>query len=130
MKHIEVDVSKLKALQDALPERIDQLLGHELAIPCEVEAKRSMEGIKSGIAYGTHIASAPGEAPAIDTGLLRASIQAKRITYAQTWVVNAGTDYAEGLEFGTPRIAPRPFMLPAAEKVVAALPDLKAIVED
>lgn len=123
-----VDVSKLKALQGKLPHEVDKFLG-ELATTTEANAKDSMTGVKSGIAYGNHIASAPGEPPAVDTGLLRASIQAIRVHFGQMWVVNAGTDYAEGLEFGTPTIAPRPFMLPAAEKAVRDMPDIKAVVE-
>lgn len=125
---IKVDLSKLRAIHGALPEHVDQLLG-TLANTTEANAKDSMSGPKSGRRYGTHIASAPGEAPARDTGYLAASIQAVRIDYAKMWVVNAGTDYAEGLEFGTPEIKPRPFMLPAAEKAVNDMPDVKVVVE-
>ncbi len=36
-----------------------------------------LKGSRSGIRYGNHIASAPGEPPAVDTGALRNSFKAK-----------------------------------------------------
>lgn len=91
------------------------------ALSIEATAKASMTEPKSGRVYRrgkkTHQASAAGQAPAIDTGALANSIQADTTEadaklYAE---VGAGTEYAEPLEMGTARIAPRPFMTPAAE---------------
>lgn len=82
--------------------------------------KSIQRGTKSGIEYQKyqpkrrHRASAPGEAPATDTGRLAnsitADIQGKRAE------VSANTEYAPYLEFGTRTIAPRPFLFPALEK--------------
>ncbi|BDP42923.1 hypothetical protein DAETH_28920 [Deinococcus aetherius] len=63
-----------------------------------------------------HTASAPGDPPAVDTGRLRQSIVALKIAPGR-WRVGTNVEYAFWLEFGTRRIAPRPFMRPAAEKV-------------
>lgn len=63
-----------------------------------------------------HVASAPGEAPAVDMGLLSNSIRVER-TELLTAEVSAGTEYAEPLEFGTVKMAARPFMGPGAEHV-------------
>jgi phage gpG-like protein len=84
-------------------------------------AIRSIQrGTKSGITYEkidprrTHRASAPGEAPATDTGRLANSIQAD--IEGKNATVFTNVEYAPWLEFGTRTIEPRPFMFPALEK--------------
>ena len=62
----------------------------------------------------THRASAPGEAPANDTGALARSIQAN--IEGKTAEVFTNIEYAAWLEFGTLNIEPRPFLFPALEK--------------
>jgi len=91
----------------------------------EKEAKQSiLSGQKSGRIYTrrtvTHRASAPGEAPASDTGRLVNSITTyvNRISKLEALVV-AGrgvVKYARMLEFGTAKMSARPFMFPAFEK--------------
>ena len=82
--------------------------------------KSILRGTKSGVEYQKysprrkHRASAPGEAPASDTGRLAGAIRAD-IEGRQAEVV-ADTEYAAWLEFGTMKIQPRPFMVPAMEK--------------
>lgn len=51
----------------------------------------------------------------VDTGNLRNSIQAQEESATQ-WVVATGVEYAEYVEFGTSRMAARPYMTPAAER--------------
>lgn len=63
-----------------------------------------------------HRASAPGEAPATDTGTLVNSIQARRKARLEWWVT-VGAEYGAGLEFGKARVEPRPFMRPAVRKI-------------
>lgn len=63
-----------------------------------------------------HRRSAPGEAPASDTGTLVNSIKAKRYANLEWWVT-VGAEYGYGLEFGRARVLPRPFMRPAARAV-------------
>jgi len=95
------------------------------------EAIRSIQsGAKSGKTYKrynptrTHKASAPGEAPASDTGTLASSISidvdvernavvGKIIAYADD---GSGDNYAKHLEFGTQNMSARPFMQPALRK--------------
>lgn len=61
-----------------------------------------------------HQASAPGEPPASDTGRLVGSIRMDFTRIEElTGVVNARAGYAAHLEYGTSRMAPRPFMRPA-----------------
>jgi hypothetical protein len=80
------------------------------AIHSRVE--EAMREPKTGRIYGSHIASAPGEAPAIDTGLLIGSF--KEHFEGLRGIAYSPIDYAVNLEFGTPRVAPRPFYIPAA----------------
>lgn len=71
--------------------------------------------------FSTKSPSDPGDPPGVDTGNLKNSIVAKPETPEQ-WAVLAGADYAAWLEYGTEAIAPRPFMLPAFERTIHAIP--------
>lgn len=89
----------------------------------ETTAKRSIQsGSKSGDLYQKykprrqHQASAPGEAPATDTGRLVSSINNKIDPDGLGGVVEAATKYAEHLELGTRHIEPRPFLGPALDE--------------
>jgi len=81
-------------------------------------AQIAMSEPKHGKAYRrgerVHIASAPGEAPAVDTGALRASGYVEPVQPG-TWEVGFTAEYAAAEEFGTPRIEPRPYLRPAVE---------------
>ena len=86
------------------------------------EAIKSIQsGAKSGIVYEkynprrSHRASAPGQAPASDTGNLVSKIIVKQKTKNIT-NVESNADYSAFLEYGTSKMEPRPFMLPAFEK--------------
>lgn len=79
----------------------------------------SMTETKHGNVYKKkgkeHTASAPGEAPAVDTGILMGQIDVKVDSPLQARV-GTNNEYAEHLEFGTSRMEPRPFLAPAFEK--------------
>jgi phage gpG-like protein len=79
-------------------------------------------------------ASAPGEPPAVDTGVLRNSINFEIQEFGKV-VVGTANEYAEPLEFGTHAILPRPFMRPALANVkdvmgAAMLGGLKAVTRN
>jgi hypothetical protein len=88
-------------------------------------ARHAMMGPKHGKVYQkpgrVHQASAPGEAPAIDLGNLINSLNVE-IVSDLTARVTVGAEYGSPLEFGTVdgRVAPRPFLRPAAAQVRAA----------
>lgn len=85
----------------------------------EIEAriKVSFSEAKHGnIDSRGHQASAPGEAPAIDYGVLANSTQSYMETDTKGGV-GVGAEYGPHLEFGTSSMEPRPFMVPAAESV-------------
>ncbi len=62
-----------------------------------------------------HQASAPGEAPAIDYGILHARTRWQAETRFRA-IVGTSADYAEILEFGGARMKARPFFGPAFER--------------
>ncbi len=81
-------------------------------------AKISIQaGNKTGKVYQhgnvSHQASAPGQAPATDTGMLVNSIGVRRGDQAAIVVVAAR--YGRDLEFGTSRMAARPYLRPALD---------------
>ena len=66
------------------------------------------------VGYKFHRASAPGESPATDTGKLVNSIRSRK---GNEWaMVYVSASYGGPLEFGTGRMAARPFLRPAYEK--------------
>ncbi|CAN5263124.1 hypothetical protein BH10PLA2_BH10PLA2_00640 [soil metagenome] len=110
------------AIKAAVQDEINKAL-FASAQQVRTEAIKSIQdGQKSGRIYKrrsvVHRASAPGQAPASDTGRLANSITAYPAQNGESMTVaGRGTAlYAPLLEFGTSRIAPRPFMLPALEK--------------
>lgn len=79
--------------------------------------KSILKGPKSGKKYRfggvEHIASAPGEAPANRSGRLLSTIEPTVDEQGLSVSITASTVYAKFLEFGTRKMAARPFMNPA-----------------
>ena len=82
------------------------------------------QGAKSGVTYElykprrTHTASSAGQPPATDTGFLVNNIVITMDTADKGLSVNVESraDYSTALEFGTSKMAARPFMQPALEE--------------
>lgn len=105
-------------------------IGAEMAASIDDEVNKSAQQIvadaklslmnppKTGRSYKrgkkTHQASAPGEAPATDTGALVNSGTTRRVFLGHYQCVFS-TAYAQALEYGTPRIEPRPYLRPALQ---------------
>jgi HK97 gp10 family phage protein len=121
VKGIKKAMDSLKSLEKDLeaPFR-DVILGGAQLIRSEA-VKSIMQGPKTGRIYEkynprrTHRASAPGQAPASDTGNLVSQIQVKS-TNPDEVTVESGANYSKFLEFGTSKILPRPFLFPATER--------------
>lgn len=77
----------------------------------------------SGIRYGTHTASSPGNAPRIDTGNLINSINSHK-QGPHLWNIRVGAEYSPYLEFGTRYMAARPFMGPMAMELQQKADDI------
>ena len=82
-----------------------------------VKVALSMPG--GGKLYGSHRASAPGQAPTTWSGDLRASIThtVMKLGLFLTAIVGSDKDHAPLLEFGTNKMAPRPFMRVTIERI-------------
>jgi hypothetical protein len=111
--------SNLDQIRSETHRRAEDLV-EKTALDIEVEIKTSMTEAKSGRVYSrgsgkTHQASAPGEAPAIDSKDLVKSIRTE-VTGKLTRVVGSDDPKIVGLELGTDRMAARPSFVPAAEK--------------
>ena len=112
---------------ERLPEEARVEVGRAMrasALALETEMKRSIQGgPKSGVVYEkyrprrTHRASAPGQPPATDTGRLAGSIGHEVDADGLGATVAANAHYAAPLEFGTLRMAARPFMGRALRKL-------------
>lgn len=95
------------------------------ALLIEAEAKRLLSIPGSGRVYTrrgrTHQASAPGQPPAPDMGILRASVHTDLSRIADLFA-KVGTDKAYGLylELGTRYMAARPWLKAAFDKHIPA----------
>jgi len=81
----------------------------------ELDAERSItEGSVSGAG---HVPSLPGQPPNRDTGHLDTNIETEiKAQNPPTVHVTSHAEYSAALEYGTSKMAERPFMRPATEK--------------
>lgn len=84
--------------------------------------------IRGGVA---HTASAPGQYPASDTGRLASGVRMELPTLSNiTGRVGTAVAYGPMLEFGTSRMAARPWLLPSFERAkVGVEKELRARLE-
>ena len=120
IKGLEPTLKNLRLLQNGLDKELTNVLrgGGQLI---RGEAIRSIQTVpKSGRTYEkynprrTHKASAPGQAPASDTGNLVSQIMS--VADGKNTLVESRAEYSKFLEFGTSKMLPRPFLFPASEK--------------
>ena len=99
-----------------------QLVGRAATLGRNTAVESILQGAKSGVTYSkynprrTHTASAAGEPPASDTGYLANNILVNIDADGFGASVESRADYSSFLEFGTSKMAARPFMQPALEE--------------
>lgn len=99
-----------------------QLVGRAANLVRNTAVNSILQGAKSGVTYSkynprrTHTASAAGEPPASDTGYLANNIHLTIDVDGLGASVESRADYSSYLEFGTTKMAARPFMHPALEE--------------
>lgn len=140
---LRIELGGVRKLLDQLDdlgedvEAITRQVVQDLAEDTRVEAVR---GIQSGPASGStytrgnvsHTASAPGEYPMSDTGRLASSVQVEVELSGPRPRADVGTniEYGPMLEFGTSRMAARPWLLPSFNKAKLMVEqDLKDMLE-
>lgn len=79
----------------------------------ELDAERSITA--GSISGANHIPSAPGQPPNADTRFLDSNIETE-IGGPGLVTVTSRANYSAALEYGTSRMAARPFMRPATER--------------
>ena len=91
-------------------------VGKAVAAAAELVAAEAVAIITAGWISGPdHVPSSPGEPPNADTGRLHGAIDVVRRGELTADVVSAAP-YAADLEFGTARVAARPYLRPATAK--------------
>ena len=99
-----------------------QLVGRAANLVRNTAVESILQGAKSGVTYSkynprrTHTASAAGEPPASDTGYLANNILVNIDADGFGASGESRADYSSFLEFGTSKMAARPFMQPALEE--------------
>lgn len=82
----------------------------------EIIQTEAQISITTGAVSGkNHVPSAPGQPPNQDTGVLAGNIRTTQ-TAPLVVEVSSSAPYAAHLEFGTSRMAARPYMAPARDK--------------
>jgi len=113
---VEIKINILRKIAESMKQKMAAVT-MRTAVFMQNDIRGQMSDVKSGVMYGSHRASAPGEAPAPDTTDLIESISA-----AQVDEVNAATftsvPYSVPLEFGNASgtLEKRPSFIPAAER--------------
>jgi len=95
-----------------LQDEIAEVMASEVVSTARELASRKIDGTNMN-------PSAPGQPPAVQTGNLFRSIRSVPGVGSVEREVEAGAEYAGFLEYGTSRMAPRPFMEPAIREVRA-----------
>ena len=99
-----------------------QLIGRAANLVRNTAVNSINQGAKSGVVYEkynprrTHRASAAGQPPATDTGYLVSNIFIDVDLDGLGASVESRAEYSSFLEFGTSKMAARPFMQPALEE--------------
>jgi hypothetical protein len=119
MSRIEIKFNRLPKIRAEFAPAASEALQRG-ALDIERRTKENMAAPKHGRQYRrgsvVHVASAPGEPPAIDTGMLVNSIRTLRLSDLK-YAVQAATIYAYLVFKGTSRMAARPFLKPEAEEL-------------
>lgn len=129
MKDVKIEINGLKEVQDAIRAYqgdISKQLGlivNATALEAVSDVRRAIQGPpKTGREYPrgrnkTHRASAPGQAPATDTGTLVSSIY-NEDRGRNAKAIGSRLPYAFYLEFGTFKMDARPSWVPAVERAI------------
>ena len=129
MKDVKIEINGLKEVQDAIRAYqgdISKQLGlivNAAALEAISDVRRAIQGPpKTGREYPRgrdkiHRASAPGQAPATDTGTLVSSIY-NEDRGRNAKAIGSRLPYAFYLEFGTFKMDARPSWVPAVERAI------------
>lgn len=117
---VKLNKDKLRQLERESPGRAGKVI-QKVAQDCETYIKTHMS---------SQSPSPKGQPPGVDTGALVNSIIVEP-QGRDTWILHDGVEYGVFLEYGTVKMAARPFFLPAIEYIVTTIPDelLESVVK-
>lgn len=109
-----------QVLRDSVNYNEKQL--RRIAVTMQRDIKQSFKGYGVNPETGERNPSPPGEVPAVQTGHLRRSIaqEVERRLWNVAARIGTNVRYGRYLEFGTPKMAPRPWLRPAIDRFRAA----------
>lgn len=121
---------------DQVVKKIDDMAAQRMTEAClhvQNKTKEKLSGSRTGRTYRvpgtnrTYTASAPGEPPAVMTGQLRSSIKYRIVGELRVLRGEVGSKLKKApmLEFGTRKMAARPFLRPTFQE---ELPEIKNIL--
>lgn len=92
-----------------------------LYVGADMIRAEAFRSISAGSVSGKgHVPSKPGEPPNRDTGVLQANIEAQLVEPLVA-EVSSNAPYAAALEFGSSKVAARPSMRPARDKMAPTI---------
>lgn len=107
-------VKRIRALASpAMASEVEKVLFHAGEL-IQTEAQISIT--RGAVSGKNHVPSKPGEPPNQDTGVLAGNIETTRAGKLRVRVTSKA-GYSSALEFGTSKMAARPFMRPARDKM-------------
>lgn len=114
LKGARAHVKRLRALASpAMADEVEKVLFHAGEL-IQTEAQISIT--RGAVSGKNHVPSKPGEPPNQDTGVLAGNIETTRAGKLRVRVTSKA-GYSSALEFGTSKMAARPFMRPARDKM-------------
>jgi HK97 gp10 family phage protein len=97
-------------------EEVVRAVGAALFVGGELVRAEASHMITEGAVSGkNHVPSLPGNPPLEDTGTLRTHIETTQVAPLKV-EVSSNAPYSAALEFGTSKMAERPFMSPALQR--------------
>lgn len=118
MRGKEKHLKRLRTLSGPAVTKLAGAIVFEGADTIRAEAFRMVSA--GSVSGRNHVASAPGEAPNRDSGTLQAGFETQQ-TGPVSAEFRAETSYSAALEFGTSKMAARPFVRPARDKIAPAI---------
>jgi len=134
VSRVIIDTQKLQALIRELdsPDAAVELVAQNLVADIGENWNASPGGRVYQRDGYVHVASAPGETPAIELAALANSIRAEKLAEAE-WAVRDGEEYGLDLEVGKPseNLEARPWLVPAVERVADSIPGVyREVIEE
>jgi HK97 gp10 family phage protein len=107
-----------------LTSEVERMAGRVVYVGSDMIRAEAFRSISAGSVSGrNHVPSAPGQAPNRDTGVLQSHI-VNELVGPVTAEVRSEAPYAAELEMGTSKMAARPYMRPARDKMA---PKIRAL---